>query len=174
MSQLRYVSVRAYGVVLVAFGIQMVLLYFPVPEVVMQWMRTPALYFSYVLLAAFVWQNRQLRGMWLVAAGLGANALVIAANGGYMPVTYEAVVAAGKAHLVASSAAGALVFGSKDVLLPASQTTLWLLSDIFVIPPPFPVPSVFSLGDALLALGMFRLVPCLFGASGVAPQAAAT
>lgn len=174
ITQLRYASLQAYGVVLVAFGIQFVFIYLPLPEHFTRWARLPALLFSFVLLAAFVWQNRQLRGMRLLAAGLAANALVMAANGGYMPVTYEAVLAAGKAHLISGSAPGTLVFGSKDILLPAAQTNLWLLSDIFVLPPPFPIPSVFSPGDVLLALGMFRLVSCLFGASGVAPHAAAT
>ncbi len=174
LSKLQFASVRAHGAVLVAFAIQLVLLYFPLPTAVTGWLRLPALFLSYALLAVFVWQNRRLRGMWLLAAGLAANALVIAANGGYMPVTSEAVIAAGKAHLVSNAAPGALIFGSKNILLPAAQTNLWLLSDIFVLPPPFPVPSVFSLGDALIALGMFRLVSCLLGASGVVPQIAAT
>jgi hypothetical protein len=68
-----------------------------------------------------------------------------------------------KGHLVTSSAAGTLVFASKDVLLPASETKLWLLSDIFVVPPPFPFPGVFSIGDCLMAFGMFRLVQFVFG-----------
>jgi hypothetical protein len=101
--------------------------------------------------------------MWVIGAGLAANWIVMAANGGHMPVTYEALVAAGRAHLVESTMPGTLVFGTKDILLPLAETQLWPLSDIFVIPPPFPIPSVFSLGDALLALGMFRLVPAALG-----------
>ena len=42
------------------------------------------------------------------------------------------------------------------------------LSDIFVIPPPFPIPSVFSVGDFLIALGMFWLVPSALGARTLA------
>jgi hypothetical protein len=42
--------------------------------------------------------------------------------------------------------------------LPRAQTQLWLLSDIFVLPPPFPIPSVFSLGDMMIAAGVFLLV----------------
>ncbi|MBM3302525.1 MAG: DUF5317 family protein, partial [Deltaproteobacteria bacterium] len=35
---------------------------------------------------------------------------------------------------------------------------LWELSDIFVLPPPFPLPTAFSLGDALIAGGVFLLL----------------
>jgi hypothetical protein len=101
--------------------------------------------------------------MWLIGAGVAANWLVMAVNGGYMPVTYEALVAAGKGHLIANATPGTLVFGSKDILLPTAETRLPFLSDIFVIPPPFPVPSVFSLGDALIAVGMFRLLSRALG-----------
>jgi hypothetical protein len=115
------------------------------------------------LLAIFVWQNRRLPGMWLVGLGLLANWAVILANGGHMPITFEALVAAGKGNLVSTPTAGTLVFGSKDVLLPGIETRLGFLSDIFVIPPPFPIPTVFSVGDALIALGMFGLVQHALG-----------
>jgi len=39
-----------------------------------------------------------------------------------------------------------------------SETRLWLLSDIFVIPKPLPFTSVLSIGDLLLAAGAFIVV----------------
>lgn len=162
-AHVQYITFRAYGLALFAFAVQAVLVYVSLPEPFGARVHAPVLMLSYALLAVFVWQNRRLDGMWLIAAGLGANALVIAVNGGYMPITYEALVAAGKAHLVNSPVAGTLVFGSKDILLPVEETRLWMLSDIFVVPPPFPISSIFSAGDALIAAGLFRLVPFLFG-----------
>ncbi len=77
----------------------------------------------------------------------------MAANGGYMPVSPEALARAGLAQLAASSAVGTPILGAKDVLLPRELTNLWLLSDILVIPRPLPFTSVFSIGDCCLALG---------------------
>ena len=47
---------------------------------------------------------------------------------------------------------------SKDVILPREQTNLWILSDTIAIPPPFPWPVAFSLGDLLIAAGIFTLL----------------
>ena len=102
--------------------------------------------------------------MWVLGVGLLANWAVILANGGHMPVTYEALVAAGKGAMVIGSEPGTHVLGSKDILLPPQDTRLWFLSDIFVIPPPFPFPNVFSLGDALIALGLLWFMPWALGA----------
>ncbi len=157
---------RAYGLVLAAFGLQVLVVYVPLPAW-LEGLRVPLLLLSYILLAGFVYGNRRLPGMGLIGAGLLANGLVMVANGGYMPVTLEALHAIGKGHLVSSPAVGARVFGAKDIWLPAEATRLWFLSDIFVLPPPFPIPSVFSIGDGLIALGVFRLIPF---ALGVAPQ----
>lgn len=164
LSQLSRLPVRGSGLVIAAFGTQVALIYLPLPSGALELWRVPLLVLSYGLLAGFVWWNRRLPGIWLLGLGLLANWVVILANGGHMPVTYENLVAAGKVHLVSSPDSGNLVFGSKDVLLSLAETRLWFLSDIFVIPPPFPLASVFSIGDALIALGLLRFVPAALGA----------
>jgi hypothetical protein len=157
-AQFKTLNLQSVWLVLSAFMAQLVLIYTPVVREASNELRLLVLAGSYLLLALFVWRNHRLPGMWLVAAGLGANALVILANGGYMPVTYAALVEAGKAHLVSTSTPGALVFGSKDMLLPLAGTRFWFLSDILVVPPPFPLSGVMSVGDVLLAVGMFWLI----------------
>ena len=157
-AQFKTLNLQSVWLVLSAFMAQLVLIYTPVVREASNELRLVVLAGSYLLLALFVWRNHRLPGMWLVAAGLGANALVILANGGYMPVTYAALVEAGKAHLVSTSTPGALVFGSKDMLLPLASTRFWFLSDILVVPPPFPLSGVMSVGDVLLAVGMFWLI----------------
>lgn len=164
LSNLASLPLRGSGLALAAFGIQAALIYFPVPVDLESWQRSVLLVFSYALLAGFVWWNRRMPGIWLLGIGLLANWIVILANGGYMPVTYDALLAVGKSHLVASASPGAVVFGTKDILLAREETRLWFLSDIFVIPPPFPIPSIFSVGDALIALGLLRFLPAALGA----------
>jgi hypothetical protein len=110
-----------------------------------------ALMASYLLLVLLVFLNRRVPGMALVGAGLLLNFAVMLANGGYMPITPEALEKAGLVHLATTGQIGSRVLNAKDVLLPAAGTRLWVLSDILVLPPP--VGTAFSVGDVLLAFG---------------------
>ena len=113
---------------------------------------------SYIVLGAVIWLNRRLPGMRLVLAGTVLNLIAIAANGGYMPITPEALAQIGAGEKAFQIPAGSIVFGSKDVLLPAEQARLWVLGDVLVIPEPFPWPTAMSVGDVALAVGVFLFV----------------
>ena len=141
---------------LVAFGLQIYLIYFPEQvggEFVI--LRLSLLVLSYALLMAVIWQNRKLPGLWLLGIGLVANLAVMLLNGGYMPITLEALSQAGFAHSAQTTPDGTHVLFSKDIVLTRDATLAWWLSDIFVLPPPFPIPTVASFGDLLIALGAF-------------------
>ncbi|MFB0545406.1 MAG: DUF5317 domain-containing protein [Anaerolineae bacterium] len=105
---------------------------------------------SYALLFVFIWYNRHLPGMKVIALGVFLNFLVLVANGGFMPIAPEALTRLGR-----SGELGIHDDCSKDIPMSRDETRLWLLSDIFVFPPPFPLPTAVSLGDVLLALGAF-------------------
>lgn len=163
LRRLQFLNLRLYGLVLIAFTLQAILIFLPVWNSYGSSARLGAMLISYAMLGGFVWANRQLPGVWLLGLGLLANGLVIFANGGFMPVTFEALRAAGMSRLVTGSAPGTIVMGSKDVLLPYEATRLSFLSDIFVLPPPFPITGVFSVGDILIAVGIFFLVTFALG-----------
>lgn len=113
---------------------------------------------SYALLFWVVWANRRLPGLPLVGLGLVCNSLVMALNGGWMPITAEAVARLEYPIEAPPSGAPIKLRGGKNVLLPRSQTRLWWLSDVFVLGPPFPVVGAFSIGDLLIAAGIFWLL----------------
>ena len=141
---------------LAAFGLQIYLIYFP--EQVgagFVGLRLSLLILSYALLIAVIWRNRKLPGLWVLGAGLMANLAVMLLNGGYMPITWEALSQAGFAQNAHTTADGMHVLFSKDIVLTREATVAWWLSDVIVLPPPFPIPSVSSLGDLLVALGAF-------------------
>ena len=146
-------------VALIAFGLQFYLIYFPEPvnEGILS-PRVVVLMFSYALLFAVVWRNRALSGVWLIGLGFLSNFAVMLLNGGYMPITAEALAQVGHSRNILSPDPGARVRATKDIVLPRDQTIAWWLSDTFVLPPPFPIPSVFSLGDVFIALGAFWLI----------------
>jgi len=100
---------------------------------------------TYAVLGAFLWCNRGLPGMRIVAAGALSNALAIAVNRGVMPASAWAERVAGL-HLRAGFDNSAHL---AHPLLP------WL-GDI--IPWPGPLPNVLSVGDCAIYLGVLVLL----------------
>ena len=98
---------------------------------------------SYALAAAFLWLNRDLRGLPVLALGAACNAGTIALNGGTLPASAVAVRAAGidADEQFLNSAV------LPDPVLP------WL-GDVFAWPHPLPLANVFSVGDVLIVLGV--------------------
>jgi hypothetical protein len=96
--------------------------------------------------------------MGLVLVGIALNLLAIAANGGYMPVPPETLARLGFGDATYDLEPGSIVMGSKDVLLPSQQALFWMLGDILVIPEPFPQPTAMSIGDIVLAVGVFLFI----------------
>lgn len=107
------------------------------------------------MLLIFVWRNRHLRFIQILALGFLLNLLPMVANGGYMPVTPEALAAMHPGTVVADWPAGTPRM--RGVALKQSETWFWPLSDIFVLGPLFPPPAswavAFSIGDLILILG---------------------
>lgn len=97
---------------------------------------------SNVAVLIAVWRNRAIPGLWLVLAGGAANLIAICANGGYMPVSPDALVALGRLPRD-GYANSRLVDGV--VLAP--------LTDLFPMPAWLPLANIFSVGDVLIGLG---------------------
>ncbi len=109
---------------------------------------------SHLLLLAFVWRNRRVPGILVIGAGVFLNLAVILANAGLMPITPETLASINPGTTVEQWPVGTHYGFSKDVIRSQGDTHLWLLSDILVLPPPFPRPMAFSMGDLLIAAGI--------------------
>jgi hypothetical protein len=108
---------------------------------------------TYALAAVFLWSNRRVAGLWLVAAGAAANAFVISINGGVMPASALALRRAG-----ISPAAGQ--FENSAHLAHAH---LAFLGDTFAMPAGWPFANVFSVGDVLIVVGAVVTLHILCG-----------
>jgi hypothetical protein len=113
---------------------------------------------SQLILLIFVWFNRRLPGFSLLGAGLVLNMLVIAINGGLMPISPETVIKMVPEAPMNAWGVGLRFGNGKDMVLPIDETRVWWLSDRLVLPGWFPYRVAFSVGDIFIAIGAFRLM----------------
>jgi len=109
---------------------------------------------SYLLLIYSLYCNWHIKPFRLIALGVILNFVVILANGGKMPVSLSAVDIAGLHDFKP------LLFDEEYLYHAAinSATNLTFLSDIIPLPPPYPRPRVFSIGDLAMGIGMFMFI----------------
>jgi hypothetical protein len=141
-SRLASIHLRLSGLVLLAFGLQLVLftrLGAGIPTEFSEVLHIA----SYALLIAFASANLHIRALIPVLLGVTLNAVAIVANGGYMPI---------------SEAAAKTVREINDTNVSAGAEHLRFLGDMFALPPEIPLANTFSIGDLLIGFGMIAFV----------------
>ena len=113
---------------------------------------------SYGLAIMFVYANRRLPNLWIAALGGASNLAAIAANGGEMPASRTALIAAGKRVVHQGFVNSA----------PVAHARLAFLGDIFSIPRSLPLANVFSIGDLLLLIGATAMLAGICGCPRIA------
>jgi hypothetical protein len=108
---------------------------------------------AHLLLVPFLIRNFSFWGARVILMGLGLNLIVMAVNGGLMPVGPRAVEAIGK-HNLDELPLGDPIPGSKNVLLEPDQTHAQWLSDAIVLPIPRPYKRAVSVGDLVVFGGV--------------------
>ncbi|MEW6662183.1 MAG: DUF5317 domain-containing protein [Bacillota bacterium] len=101
--------------------------------------------FSYFLVFIFIIANRGLPGMVIMGMGLFLNFVVIAANGGVMPVSAQNI----SPSLIELQPSASWALHS----LMTGETKLAFLADIISLP--FDPLRKISIGDVILSLGLF-------------------
>ncbi len=109
---------------------------------------------SYTLLFIGLYFNRSTLGFKFIAAGIFLNFLVIMANGGQMPVSGESMVGIGLADNMIAIRDGHVITHT----LMGNETVFRYLGDILVLSKPYPRPKIFSLGDVIMAIGVFLYI----------------
>lgn len=144
----RLASLRLVGapLIAVALALQVVSI-----SIVPTWPRPPLVamhVLSYVLAAVFVWRNRRLPGLPLIALGGGLNAVTIAVNGGTLPASRSAMIRAG----LPVHRDQFLNSGLRD------HPRLAVFGDNYPSPTWLPLHNVYSLGDLLILVGAVWLI----------------
>ncbi len=147
-------ELRHLWLVFAGFLPQLVTFYLPVSRQNISGFLLP---FSQALLLAFAWLNRRLPGMMILLLGTALNFTVIAANRGFMPISPQTA-----SHLISQAVLENIQpgerFGTKDILLNPEDTRFEWLADRFLPPAWSAYQVAFSLGDVLIAFGIFRLL----------------
>jgi hypothetical protein len=118
---------------------------------------------SQALLLAFACFNLRRPAFWALGLGLLSNLLVIALNGGRMPISPGTVAWLAPEAPPGDWRIGDRLWSTKDVVLPIAATRLWWLGDCLRSPAWFPFRTAFSPGDALIAGGAFSFLWALGG-----------
>ncbi|GAE33747.1 DUF5317 domain-containing protein [Halalkalibacter akibai] len=108
----------------------------------------------YVLGLFFLWVNRENKGFVLLFVGVFLNFIVMALNGGRMPVSYEAAAFALDPYYTDILLNG--IYGKHEMLTEA--TKLGFLGDIIPITSPYPKSQVISIGDVIMNIGVFIFI----------------
>ena len=149
LTRLATVSFRSVWLIWIALGMQVIITVVPrFPNTLGQ----PIHLLTFALAAVFMWSNRRLPGVSLVALGAGLNLVAVATNGGTMPASATAWRIAG----LPTSGSG---FENSNVI--ANARVAWL-GDVFAIPKGWPLANVFSIGDVVvvIAISYFLHVWC--------------
>jgi hypothetical protein len=105
---------------------------------------------SYLTIIYAIWCNRNLAGFKLFGLGTFLNFLVIATNGGRMPVSTNALDVIGLSAYISK-----LTEGVTKHQIITNETHLWFLADVIPIQPPLALgSSVISVGDIFITLGV--------------------
>jgi DHA3 family macrolide efflux protein-like MFS transporter len=114
-------------------------------------LRLPLLAGAFGLLLAALWVNRGYPGLSLAFLGILSNAIVIIANGGYMPIWDVSLAAAGMTPEDVNRAFHQVVSVDTADFLGRAL----ILGDVIPLPIPIePLRNVSSLGDVFLSLGL--------------------
>ena len=150
LRNLATVKLRWLPLVIVGFVLQLLIFTPFASSPLIAFATLPIYVLSLALLAIWVAANWRIPGMTLIAIGLALNVIVIAANGGHMPVFPDSARLAGQYDMLVAESPRT----SKHLPMEKDQVRLWLLSDIIAIPQGVPGASVLSVGDLVLTVGI--------------------
>lgn len=144
LERLTAIEISGGLLVVLAYGVQLA-------GTLVQPLRLAALVISAGLLLRFCWLNRRFTGIIVAGAGAVLNMLVMAAQGGSMPVSTQTIAAMGGPTLQA----GTRFLLSKSTVVAQDSGWLSLLNDRLLLPGPLGWFAAWSVGDLVLLAGVW-------------------
>ncbi len=153
-SNLEHLSIRAWPLIVLAFLIQISPI-FSKELPILQKLEPYAFLISLVLLAIVLIVNLRKKGTWALLLGVILNIIVIIFNKYKMPISLESLELAGLYPMVEGIKSGDIVN-----YISLEQVNNWtkILGKYIVIPQPYPLSKVLSIGDIFITLGLILLI----------------
>jgi hypothetical protein len=107
----------------------------------------------YIIGLTFLWVNRHHQHFLVIFIGVSLNFIVMAINGGRMPVSIDAAAVIDPHYLEATKNA----LYAKHTLVTES-TKLAYLGDIISLSAPYPREQTISIGDVVMNIGVFLFI----------------
>lgn len=104
----------------------------------------------------FLWLNRHHTGFFIIFIGVLLNFLVMAFNGGRMPVSLEASIVLDPSFIEALKTG---LYGKHAAI--TESTRLAFLGDIIPLSAPYPREQIISIGDVIMNIGVFFFIQYL-------------
>lgn len=153
-SNLQYLSIRAWPLIIFAFLLQLSPVF--AGEIPLLKILDPYIFLiSLVFLIIAVLMNIRKKGTWVILLGLILNLIVIIFNKYKMPISFESLELAGMYPLVEGIKSGSIV-NYMDLEEAVNWTKIF--SKYIVIPEPYPLSKVMSIGDVFLTLGLIVFI----------------
>jgi multidrug transporter EmrE-like cation transporter len=158
-----------WGLVVVAFGVELILFDPPVNSLPLAHTYGPWICMATrIALLVAVLRNVRSRtapslACVVMAVGIGLNAIVIVANGGYMPQSRAAAITVWGPERVAADLSSGRFENTRPI---DADSRLTQLGDVLPQPRWLPLPNVVSIGDVVLALGMAGWIFASLGGLG--------
>ncbi|MEW9124022.1 MAG: DUF5317 family protein [Thermotaleaceae bacterium] len=153
-SNLAHVSLRAWPLIFIAFFIQISPALFQRFSF-LSYVQTYTYGLSIMILVGLLVLNLDKKGSKVLLIGLVLNLLVILLNGWRMPISIEGLRLAGMEDLIE-----AIVSGRVTNFMALETTGNWsqYLAKFIVIPKPYPLSKVISIGDLFITLGLILFI----------------
>ncbi len=110
---------------------------------------------SAILILLTLAVNIDKKGMWLILIGAILNFLVVIMNQNRMPIDFDGLRLAGLQNII-----DGIMDGSISNYMSLDEVTGWTrhLGKYIVIPKPYPMAKVISIGDILMSIGIILLI----------------
>lgn len=155
LSRFQNINLKRLWILIISLGLQLFIILFGMNNVTFALDYIKELYIlSYVFLVIYLLLNITNRQLVIVFVGVILNGLAFIFNNGKMPVSVEGLKLAGLNNVVDLVAANKLA-----LYAPLTDGTKYgFLSKLIIIQKPFPYNAVLSIGDVVIALGLFIFI----------------
>lgn len=153
LKNLSNTPIRSIGLIFLSFALE-AFIAFILPDLYkgfneLIWIMT---FIQYGLLLIFIWTNRRMWEICFIGIGIILNFLVIMANKGVMPVSYNAINIPELADNIARLNSGKIL----NYSIMTDKTPLWFLGDIIYAP--YITNNFISIGDLILSIGVILFI----------------